>query len=285
MNEAVSVIIPCFNRKAMLERAIASVLCQDFKNFELVVVDDGSNEDLGQIEKMLRRRGQRLMRLEKNSGVSVARNQGVKISSAPLICFLDSDDLWLPQKLRRQIEFRHSKKNCRLLQCQEIWYRSGIRVNQKKKHCMPDGEAFFNSLKLCCISPSAVMIERDLFDRLGGFDERLRVCEDYDLWLRATSFNRCELLKENLVIKHAGHSDQISRSLPAMDRFRLFAILKLLNSNTLSEHQRRVTLEELINRVDILYQGACKRGHSESSFYLRLKDMASIAYSQACPQN
>jgi len=260
----VSVIVPAFNRPKSLLAAVESVVNQSYQNFELIVVDDGSTEDLSSVQKFVSAAGYRFLTLEKNLGVSVARNYAAKESLGEWLAFLDSDDLWLPTKLEKQLAFLQAQSDCEISQCEEIWYRNNVFVNPKNCHAMPDGEAFAASLKRCCISPSAVILKRTLFMEYGGFDENLRVCEDYDLWLRITADHRVPLLREKLVKKFGGHKDQLSKSMSAMDRFRVYALLKLLLERKLNDSQRKLVCDELLSKSTVLFSGARKRGNFES---------------------
>ena len=207
---AVSVIIPTFNRARKVSRAISSVLAQTFLDFELIVVDDGSSDGT---KDMTARFGTRinLIAHTTNLGVSAARNTGIRRSSAPLIAFLDSDDYWLPEKLATQMSFFETQPHALACQTEEIWIRKGQRVNPGKRHIKPSGDIFESSLKLCLVSPSAVMLKRSLLDEVGLFDEHLPACEDYDLWLRISCRHPVYLLDRQLVIKEGGHKDQLSR--------------------------------------------------------------------------
>ena len=123
----VSVIIPTYNRGGLLEEAVDSVLTQTFRDFELVVVDDGSTDDT---RERLERFGQRVTCVSQpNRGVSAARNTGVARSSGDLIALLDSDDLWRPAKLARQVAFFENHPEAQICQTEEIWIRRGRRVN------------------------------------------------------------------------------------------------------------------------------------------------------------
>jgi GT2 family glycosyltransferase len=196
----------------------------------------------------------------------------VRQSEGRFIAFLDSDDLWLPHKLRRQIAYMIDHPHCEICQTEEIWIRNGIRVNPKAAHRKPAGDIFLRSLDLCLVSPSAVMMARSLFDRLGGFDESFPVCEDYDLWLRIAVDHPIALIPAPLVVKRGGHADQLSRSLWGMDRFRVRALQKILRAG-LSGIRREAALGVLRKKIAILAAGAHKRGKvSEAAGYRAIID-------------
>ena len=128
----VSVIIPTFNRGWILKEAIDSVLDQEFDDYELIIVDDGSADDT---QEILDSYGEDIIVLrQSNKGVSAARNRGITEATGQLIAFLDSDDLWLPEKLSRQVDFFNTNPTVMVNQTEEIWIRNGVRVNSKKRH-------------------------------------------------------------------------------------------------------------------------------------------------------
>ena len=259
MSPQVSVIIPTHNRLRMLYDAIDSVLSQTYRDFELIVVDDGSED--GTVEKIPARYGSAVRVVaQARRGVAAVRNLGVRCSRGRFLAFLDSDDLWRPRKLEIQMRLMPPLARWRICQTEEIWIRNGVRVNPKKKHRKPSGDIFRASLDLCLVSPSAALMTRELFERMGGFDESFPVCEDYDLWLRIALDHPVYLIAEPLVIKRGGHADQLSRSTWGLDRFRVRAIKKLLDSGIEGE-KRRWALETLARKAAILAQGAGKRGH------------------------
>ena len=193
-----SVIIPVYNRCRPVRRAIRSVLGQEFRDYDLTVVDDGSTDEtpligheFGKVMRYIR---------QENSGVSRARNRGVEATDSAAVAFLDSDDEWLPGKLARQHRFMTENPECGVHQTGEIWVRRGKRVNPMRKHLKRGGMIFRDSLELCLVSPSAVVLRRDIFERYGLFDENLPVCEDYDLWLRISCREPVGLVDEGLVI-------------------------------------------------------------------------------------
>lgn len=253
----VSVIIPTYNREDLVCEAVDSVLAQSWTDFELIVVDDGStDETLSRLEQY----GSQIHLLgQDNQGVSAARNSGIRIAKGDYIAFLDSDDLWEPGKLKAQMAFFQRWPKALICQCEEIWIRKGKRVNPMNKHKKPSGMIFEPSLHLCLVSPSAVMIKRRLLDEVGLFDENLRACEDYDLWLRIAC--RCPIYttEDKHVIKRGGHEDQLSRA-PGLDRFRVQSLLKILEEGLLSEDQARAARSVLFEKCSIYAQGCRKRG-------------------------
>jgi glycosyltransferase involved in cell wall biosynthesis len=259
----VSVIIPTFNRWPLIRDAVDSVLTQSFRDFELIVVDDGSTDDTS---KELAKMAPRLRCVTTTrGGVSAARNFGVGRARGRYIAFLDSDDLWLARKLEKQVAFMERDSSIEICQTEEIWIRNGIRVNPKAIHRKPSGDIFAPSLELCLVSPSAVMMTQDLFEKVGGFDETLPVCEDYDLWLRIAAEHRVPLLDDALVVKRGGHADQLSRSIWGMDRYRIVALQKILRSGLLDDERKAAALAVLRRKAMILARGARKRGREEDA--------------------
>jgi glycosyltransferase involved in cell wall biosynthesis len=269
---AVSVIIPTFNRAHQIARAVSSVLYQTFTDYEILVVDDGSEDITREVIEPFRSRV-RCITHSRNRGVSAARNTGIRESHSPLIAFLDSDDYWLPGKLAAQISFLSEHPEAVACQTQERWVRRGVRVNPMKKHLKPSGEIFEPSLKLCVVSPSSVVVKRSLLEEVGVFDEEFPVCEDYDLWLRISWKYPVWLIRETLVIKEGGAPDQLSRSLKGMDQYRIRAITKLISSGCLNETQTEAALRELRLKCRIYGNGCLRRGKKqEGEYYLNLPD-------------
>ena len=265
----VSVIIPTFNRASFVLEAADSVLKQTVEDFELIVVDDGSTDET---EKALTQyQGRFIYHFQDNQGVSAARNRGIQTARGKWIAFLDDDDLWLPEKIETQIKFFSKTPDAMICQTEEIWIRNGRRVNPRKKHQKFSGNIFAPSLLLCLVSPSAVMIKRELFEQVGCFDETLPACEDYDLWLRISAQFPIFLIDRPLVVKRGGHPDQLSRTTPALDRFRIQALVKILGSGRISSGQYDLAYQELKNKCRIYGQGCLKRGKAkEGNFYLFL---------------
>ena len=266
----VSVIIPTYNRGWIVKEAIDSVLDQDFSDYELIVVDDGSDDNTREI---LGAYGTAITVLQQpNRGVSAARNRGIAAAAGGLIAFLDSDDLWLPGKLKTQVKFFEENADAVVNQTQEIWIRNGIRVNPKKRHHKFSGMIFERSLALCLVSPSAVMIKKSLFEAVGVFDENLPACEDYDLWLRISCRYPVHLNDFPLIIKRGGHDDQLSKA-AGLDKYRIQSLMKIIDSNLLTPQQYQAAVITLKGKSEVYAGGCRKRGREkEAEYYYALAE-------------
>ena len=266
---AVSIIISTYNRAGILAEAVESVLEQEYPgDTELIVVDDGSTDNTPEILADYENRVHCIR--QENRGVSAGRNRGIAAAGGDLIAFLDSDDLWLPGKLACQTEFFCNRPDALICQTEEIWIRNGIRVNPKKRHRKPSGMIFTPSLDLCLVSPSAVMMRRELFDRVGMFDENLPACEDYDLWLRIACRYPVYLIDTPMIVKRGGHADQLSRQ-PGLDRYRIRSLVKIISECPLTADQHKAAVAVLRDKCAIYANGCRKRGKSrEAAFYENL---------------
>ena len=262
----VTAIIPTYNRSWAIMRALTSVMEQTYPALEIIVVDDGSTDNTATLlqpylEKIT-------LLTQKNSGVSAARNVGIRKSRGRFVAFLDSDDQWTPDKIACQVDFFQDHPGAMICQTEEIWIRKGKRVNPKFKHKKPSGMIFEPSLELCLVSPSAVMMRRDFFDIKGFFDENLPACEDYDLWLRTATNMPIYLVDKPCTIKHGGHADQLS-SAHSLDLYRITSMERLLKSGALNQDQRNATLKVLKKKYIIYGQGCIKRGkYDEGQIFL-----------------
>ncbi len=256
-NPAISVVIPAFNRRELLPRAINTVLKQTRQPQEIIVVDDGSTdgtaEMVGQDFSLVH------LVVQKNRGVSAARNAGINRATGDWLAFLDSDDAWQPQKLERQMELLARHGEMKICHTGETWLKNGRPISQKKKHRKPSGWIFQKCLELCAISPSSVLIKREVFDLVGLFDESLPACEDYDLWLRISARFEIHCVEEPLTVKYGGHAGQLS-SQWGLDRYRIRALRKILDSVRISGDDVRAARQVLTRKCSIYAQGALKRG-------------------------
>ena len=262
----VSVIIPTYNRKNLLKRALHSASSQTFVPQEIIVVDDGSSD--GTKDWVLERFPCVRYISQDNSGVSSARNRGIREAKGSWIAFLDSDDEWMPDKLEKQEIAINDSKEAWLCHTNEIWIRNGIRVNQMKKHQKYGGDVFENCLDICRISPSSALIKKEVFEMVGLFDESLKVCEDYDLWLRITAVLPVIFLDEQLIIKYGGHADQLSRVDNGIEQYRIKSLEKILRSEFLSVDQSKSAKLHLLKKLKVFSNGLEKRNKlKELSIY------------------
>jgi glycosyltransferase involved in cell wall biosynthesis len=253
----ISVIVPVYNRAGLIARALTSVFTQSRLAQEVIVVDDGSNDGTG--EHVRERFPQVRYFRQPNQGVSSARNRGIAEARCEWLAFIDSDDVWLPNKLESQQRALTARPEYRICHSDEVWMRRGQFVNPMKKHAKSGGHIFLRCLPRCVISPSSVIVHRSVIAAVGMFDESLPACEDYDLWLRVCAVYPVLYLEQPLITKYGGHADQLSRRYPAMDRFRIRALEKILRAGTLSDSERRATLRVLLEKIRIYLVGAQKR--------------------------
>jgi len=261
VDSGVSVVIPTFNRRQMLLRALASVYAQTLPALQVIVVDDGSTDGTGLAVKQAYPQVDYLW--QPNRGVSSARNVGIGHAHQPWIALLDNDDEWLPGKLERQFQRLRETPDIKICHCEEIWIRNGRRVNSGKRHVKPEGDVFEASLALCAMSPSSILVHRDVWAVVGLFDEQLPACEDYDCWLRIAARYPVALVREPQIKKYGGHADQLSNAFWGMDRFRIRALQRLLKRNELNAGQYQAALAVLTEKTEIYAAGAAKRGRRE----------------------
>jgi len=272
----ISTIIPTYNRKHTLGRAIDSVYDQSYNVNEIILVDDGSND--GTKEWINQQYPKINFISQSNSGVSSARNCGIKEAKFNWIALLDSDDEWLPDKIQKQVEYLESNPDYLCCHTNEIWIRNGRRVNQMKKHKKFGGNIFFNSLDMCRISPSSILFHKSILDQTGYFDERFAICEDYDLWLRISAKFPILFLDIPLIKKYGGHKDQLSKVSEGIEKYRIDVLEKLINTN-FSDAQLTGIRSMLIKKWEIYSKGAKKRGKiNEYNFAIkRINELSSEA--------
>ena len=265
-----SVVIPTYNRRPFLEKAVDSVLNQTYRNFELIIIDDGSSD--GTKEFISNHEDSRIRYIyQNNSGVSHARNRALKLTKGNYIAFLDSDDFWTEEKLEKTADHVKASPDISIFHTDEVWYRKGKLLSQRKKHKKPTGHVYEKALPLCCISISTATVKKEVFEKIGAFDETFEACEDYDFWLRATSNYEVELIPEELTIKDGGRIDQLSSSVWGLDRFRIKALEKILSSGTLNNEDYKITFKEFKKKCRIFAAGCEKRKKRiETEYYKTL---------------
>ena len=258
----VSVVIPTYNRAALLREAVASVLSQSYAPLELIVVDDGSTDATAAFLKSCQ--AARLIRQDHTGMPGQARNAGARVARGEYLAFLDSDDLWLPHKLAVQVAAAQTAGYA-ITHTRERWVRSGRVVSQRGQRHRRSGDLFMDSLRKCIIGPSTVLLRRAVFAAVGGFREDLEIAEDYELWLRLTAHYPVGYVERESVIKRAGHGDQLSERYGHIELFRLRALRGLVE-DTCAPHftaaQRAEAAAELARKALIYAAGCRKRGRT-----------------------
>ncbi len=253
----ISVVIPTYNRRQTIGRSIDSVLNQTLFPSEIIVVDDGSTD--GTSDYIQSNFPSIKLLSQPNKGVSAARNMGIKSADANWIALLDSDDEWFSQKLEKQVLALSQNPDVKFCHTEEIWFRNGVHVNQMKKHQKYGGHIFGKCLDICRISPSSVLFHQSLLDDVGYFDKDLKVCEDYDLWLRITAKYPVLYIDEPLLKKYGGHEDQLSKVKDGIESHRIKVLEKLIMQKFTSG-QKNAMLKMLIEKLTIFSIGAQNRG-------------------------
>ena len=185
MNPLVSVIIPAYNREKHIKRAIESILAQSFNNFEIIIVDDGSVDNTKKVIDLYVSEKKVLYFYQQNQGVSSALNNGIRKASGKYIAILHSDDFWIDkQKLEKQVNFLDNNKEYVLVGGGIIRIKEDNTEVSRILYPQEDGEIRESILSSCLFASSAVMFKKDTFEKVGGFDENLETCEDWDLWMR-----------------------------------------------------------------------------------------------------
>ncbi len=266
-----SVIIPTYNRQDRISLTIDSVLSQTYDDYEIIVINDGSTDNTYNV---LQQYEDKIISIyQKNEGVSSARNKGIAISKGKYVAFLDDDDIWGKNKLQKHFDFISNHPEIEIHQSDETWIRNGKHFNKKKIHQKLSGNIFKESLNMCLISPSAVVIKKNIFTKYGLFDQLLPACEDYDLWLRISLHNKIGLINEELLKKNGGHGDQLSQKYWGMDRFRIYSILNLLLDDKFENHEKDKELAKniVMQKIEILINGSKKRNKKE--YILKLSEL------------
>ncbi|MES2263035.1 MAG: glycosyltransferase [Pseudomonadota bacterium] len=196
MHPIISVIIPCYNAERYIVATIESVLAQDVRDLEIIVVDDGSKDR--SVELVRATFPDVRLETQANQGVAAARNRGIALARGEWIAFVDADDIWLPGKLSAQLQQLQASPGCRMNYTGwQVWpsdqprpdddYLAGVQKTAGDARWNGASGWIYPQLLLdCVVWTSTVMAHRSLLDEIGGFDGTLRIGEDYDLWLRAS---------------------------------------------------------------------------------------------------
>ncbi len=291
----VSVIVPTHNRRESVTEALDSIMAQTFREFEIVVTDDGSTdgtpalifEALGaerEVVEYLNRLGPANLkpfshRFSSGSvpiqyhygisrGLSTARNRGIRMARGELVAFLEADDLWEPRHLETLAAFLGENPEAQVCRAAERTVRDG-KTRAPRRPAAASGWIFESALEASPMSPSAVMVRRCCFNECGAFDENLPACDEYDLWVRMTSRYPIHFVDGPVVTRRSTRPDGSSRAW-GWDRFRVYALEKAFQSGHLSSDQRFQVAQEIVRKCERLVDGFRRQKSEErANFYER----------------
>lgn len=259
----VSVVIPTYNRAALVQTAIDSVFAQSYPRLEIIVVDDGSSDDTGAI--LATRYGQEIQYFwQENQGESVARNKGIAAAHGEYIALLDSDDQWLPMKIERQVEAMEHSTEVAVIGCQaqaidfngKLIEDTGLHTDVQAENLTLERILFANTFG----GGSIALIRSHLLRQLGGFDPSIRFGEDWDLWLRMLiNGGKFAMISEPLVLVHRHHNAQCHLPRPENIERVLRDHLRLL-------HNAFDSLAPLSETLQVLHTRSIGRQYLEAAF-------------------
>lgn len=226
MNPTVSVIIAAYNYGHYLPQALDSALAQSFTDLEILVVDDGSTDDTAEvIERYAHDPRMRYVRRE-HAGQPATKNAGIRASRGRWIAFLDADDAWLTDKLARQLAAAGDDPRTGVVYCDFAPIDAEGHLLATATRTLPRGEVLDEMFLRNFVCFSSAMVRREVFDRIGMFDESIPLAIDYDLWLRAAREFSFESVAAPLVRYRTGHANLSKRAeervliaLGIMDRY------------------------------------------------------------------
>jgi len=265
MSPEVSVVIPTYNRANLIGRAIISVLNQTYNDFELIVVDDGSKDNTKEIVDNFKDRRILYLRHITNRGGGAARNTGIKASKGKFVAFLDSDDEWMPEKLRKQMDlFQKLPSNYgAVYSFINLANRHG--TFSSKSHAYREF-VYEEMLKCCFLHTSTVIFRKNCLEEVKGFDETFLRCHDWDLYLRLAKHYKFDLVPEALATYYL-HGNQLSTELSAKIR----AYEKLLGKHKKEFDTCPKSLCRFLKYIGILYIISGQSQQARNYFIMSMK--------------
>ncbi len=251
----ISVVIPCYNAQAYLAEAIESALNQSYTHIEILILDDGSTDDSPRIAKSYKNENRLIYLHQENSGLSSARNLGIRHSSGKYIALLDADDRWEPYKLSRQMETFQTAPSCGMVFTDYSTFDSQGLRDSRRNADHHAGIVEYSQLlsRSNFIYPSTVLIRRSVFDVCGSFDESLRSIEDYDMWLRIAQKFKVRGIREPLTAIRI-HEHNMSGNIPVMLKYEKKVVEKHRQDLSWPAYNRRIAKTYFLNADRSIHQ-------------------------------
>ncbi len=281
----VSVVMPAFNAREFIGAAIQSVLQQDYANLEVIVVDDGSTDGTSHLDCLQNERIKLLHQL--NAGPAAARNTGLRHAKGELIAFLDADDLWLPHKLAVQVAYLHQHPEAGAVFGRFVRWEAdqnglfaayqipGGECDDPLMTCAPSGSIYTALLLDSVVHIITAMVRREVFERIGTFDEALPTGEDYEFWLRASRSFKIDQLARTLAVYRI-HSASITK-VPREENNEYLVLMRTVNEYGLSGADGLcVSMDTLRRRLF-----GISFGHAYLHFYTGSARVAQKMFAQA----
>jgi len=240
-NPEVSVILATFNgeKKGFLEKSINSVLKQSYDDYELIIIDDGSTDNTKQLCQKFNNKKIKYY-YHKNQGQTLSKNFGFSICKGKYICLIDDDDIWMNDKLEKQVKYYNNNKDKNigiLTTWMELIDINGNFIGYKKK--IEEGNVYEKIFYDNMVNVSSVMIKKEAIDKVGFFDPNLPLRQDWDLWIRISKYYEIHQLKE-ILVKYRIHENNISKNIDLTVKYSELLLKKNLNAAPLSFNKKDI---------------------------------------------
>ncbi len=248
--ERVSVIIPSYNVAPYIKETLDSVFAQTYRNFEVIVVNDGSPDTVALEDALLPYCDRITYIKQENRGLSGARNTGLRAATGTLVALLDADDLWMPNYLEEQTSFLREHPEFDLVYCNSIFFGDSIYDGKDwMTVCPSDGEATAAAIiSRRCHVFVAVTARREVLGSLG-FDESLRSCEDFDCWLRLTAAGHKIGYHRKILVRYRKHNSSLSANPARMAEFNIRVLTQSLSLWPPDSEEVRLLLRAKANKI------------------------------------
>ena len=270
---AVSIVIAAYNSSRYIRETLDSILAQTYGNYEVIVVNDGS-DDTTELEQILEAHPLSIIYIsQQNKGVSAARNAGIKMASGEFYAQLDADDQWEPDYLAVQVRFLNEHTDIALVYPNAIIFGDSSDVGlEYMKICPSEGEVSFESLvEERCVVLTCVMGRMAVIKAVGMFDEDIRSCEDFDLWIRIIQHGGRITYHREIIARYRRHEGSLSSDRVWMTTNLLAVLQKLAKRSDLSDSETSVLRRQITSRQTMLrlFQGKHALGLGETTLALQ----------------